>query len=161
MLASKKKMSNNGLSTVLVSVAGDESDEEAVTLACELIHSQRGKLYILYVIEVERGLPLDAEIASATVKGEEVLKRFQKMASGHKFETHAELLQSRRAGLAVVQEAVDKEVDAIVLGIPYRELYGSFSLGETVPYVLNNAPCRVILWRDLIPDGPLNNGQWR
>ena len=149
------------MSAVLVAVGGENSDEDAVNLACELLHPQKGQLYILYVIEVERGLPLDAEVATGTVKGEEVLKRFQLVADAHKFETTAELLQSRRAGLAVVQEAVDKRVDAIVLGVPYREIYGSPSLGDTAPYVLNNAPCRVILWRDLIPEAPFTNGQWR
>ena len=57
-----------------------------------------------------------------------------------------------------VQEAVDKSVDAIVLGLPYREVYGSFSMGETAPYVLRNAPCKVILWRSSLSSYTSNNG---
>ena len=119
-----------------------------------MLAQQRGNLYIVYVIEVDRGLPIDAEIVPATAKGEEVLKEMEGVAREYRCVTQAELLQSRKAGLAVVQEAVDKEVDAIVLGTADRERYGSFSLGDTVPYVLKNAPCKVILWRDTITQGP-------
>ena len=145
----------NGLSSVLVAVAGQGSDDDTVRLACELLSSHKGNLYVVYVIEVERSLPVDTEIAPATAVGEEVLKRMEGAASPYRFQTQAELLQARRAGLAIVQEAVDKQVDAIVLGMPYKRVYGSFSLGETVPYVLRNAPCRVILSRGSMPASPV------
>ena len=136
------------LSSALVAVRGDRCDDDVVQLACELLKSSKGMLYILHVIEVERGLPVDAEIDLATARGEEVLKHLEEVAGHYKCKTKAELIQARHAGSGVVQEAVDKGVDSIVLGLPFRERYGSFSLGETVPYVLKNAPCRVILWRD-------------
>lgn len=157
-MASIRKLKTDNLSSVLVAVGGQSSDDDAVKLACSLLHPQRSSLFIVYVIEVERGLPVDAEIAPATAKGEEVLTHMEELAKPYKCTTQAELLQSRKAGLAVVQEAVDKRVDAIVLGLPYMETYGSFSMGETVPYVLENAPCRVILWRDSIPEVPYHNG---
>ena len=136
------------VSSALVAVCGDRCDDEAVQLACELLKSSKGMLYILHVIEVERGLPVDAEIDLATARGEEVLNHLEQVAARYKCRTKAELIQARHAGSGVVQEAVDKRVDSIVLGLPFRERYGSFSLGETVPYVLRNAPCNVILWRD-------------
>ena len=139
------------MSSVLVTVRGEQCDDEVVKLACELLASKRGRVHILYVIEVERGLPVDAEIAPATAKGDEVLKHLEEVAKHYKCRTEAELVQARQAGAAVIQEAVDKSVDTIVMGIPFREVYGSFSLGETVPYVLKNAPCRVIVWRDPRP----------
>ena len=157
-MPSTRKQRNNGLSSILVAVVGEASDDDTVRLACELLNHQEGNLHIVYVIEVERSLPLDAEILPATAKGEEVLKHMEEVAKPYKCKTQAELLQSRRAGLAVVQEAVDGNVDAIVLGISYNEEYGSFSLGETAPYVLKNAPCRVILWRDMISANPSSNG---
>ena len=138
------------VSSALVSVTGEPSDDEVVGLACDLLNSNKSKLYLLYVIEVERGLPIDAEIAPATAKGEEVLNHLEQLARRHKFRPEAELVQARRAGLAVVKEAVDKNVDVIVLGSGYRQPYGSFSLGDTIPYVLKNAPCRVVVWRDSV-----------
>ena len=146
------------LSSALVAVRGDKCDDEAVQLACELLKSSKGMLYILYVIEVERGLPVDAEIDLATARGEEVLSHLELVAGRYKCRTKAELIQARHAGSGVVQEAVEKAVDSIVLGLPYRERYGSFSMGKTIPYVLKNAPCRVILWRDPMWEAS-SNGQ--
>lgn len=131
-----------------MAVTGDSADVPAVRLACEMLNKQDGRLYLLYVIVVERGVPLDAEIAPATAKGEDVLRHVEEVARAYKCEMAAELLQSRQSGPAIVQEAVAKEVGAIILGIPYSEKYGSFSMGESAPYVLENAPCRVVLWRD-------------
>ena len=135
-------------SSVLVAVRGERSDDEVVSLACELLNSHKGMLHILYVIEVERGFPVDAEIAPATAKGEEVLKHMEHVAKTYKCKAEAELVQARQAGSAVVREAVEKKVDVIVIGVPYRKHYGSYSLGETIPYVLENAPCGVVVWRD-------------
>jgi nucleotide-binding universal stress UspA family protein len=158
-VAGRKKKRNTLLSSALVAVSGHSSDDHVVKLACELLDPQKAELYIVYVIEVERGLPVDAEIAPATARAEQVLKQMESVSRDYKFETQAELLQSRQAGLAVVQEAADKGVDAIVLGLPYKEVFGTFSLGDTVPYVLKHAPCQVILWRDMIPVSPSSNHQ--
>ena len=138
----------SALSSVLVSVAGNDSDEEAVKMACGLLNGNKGRLHILYIIEVERTLPIDAEIPVATAKGDAVLRRMEEVAKPFKLDPQAELLQSRQAGYAVVQEAVNKDVDAIVMAVPYQTKYGEFSLGTTIPYVFEHAPCQVILWRD-------------
>ena len=154
-----KTEKREGLSSILVAVSGEPSDENAVRLSCRLLNPQKGELHILYVIEVERALPLDAEVAPATAKGEEVLRDMEQVVHPYRHTIQAELLQSREAGSAVVQEAVDRQVDAIVLGIPYKSVYGSFTMGTTAPYILKNAPCQVILWRDLIPGNPVGDGR--
>ena len=38
--------------------------------------------------------------------------------------------------------------DLIVMGLPYKRRFGEFNLGKTVPYVLKNANCRVMLFRE-------------
>ena len=94
-----------------------------------------------------------------TANHEEVLKEMEEVAKPYRCAIKAELLQSRKAGLAVVQEAVGKRVDAVVLGATYRHEFGSFSMGDTVPYVLKNAPCKVLLWRDAVPHSQAINGR--
>ena len=146
-------------SSILVPVTGESSDENVVRLACELLGGQKGQLHILYVIEVERGLPLDVEIIPATAKGEEVLKHMEEVAKTYKCKTEAELVQARQSASAVVQQAVEKDVDTVIVGTPYTERYGSFSLGATIPYVVKNAPCRVIVWRDSAWNASTNGNQ--
>ena len=136
------------VSSVLVPVSGDSCDEEMVRLACDLLESSRSMIHILYVIEVERGFPVDAEVTPAAAEGEQVLKDMESVARNYKCQMEAKLVQARKAGTAVVQEAVDKGVDAIVVGTSYKRPFGSYSLGESIPYILKNAPCRVIVSRD-------------
>ena len=56
------------------------------------------------------------------------------------------LLQSRKAGPALIQEAVDKQVQALILGLMGQN--ETSLLGATIPYVLGNATCDVILWHN-------------
>ena len=71
----------------------------------------------------------------------------EKLGKKYQGDIEAEILQARDAGPAVVQEAVQREVDAIVVGLHYKRRYGAFSLGKTIPYILKNSPCPVLLWR--------------
>jgi nucleotide-binding universal stress UspA family protein len=144
----RRRSRDSKAASILAPVTGDSSDDQVIALACDLLGSGKGKLYIVYVIEVERAFPIDAEISPAIAKGEEVLTHVEQVARRHKREPDAELVQARHAGSAVVQEATGRDVGTIVIGCPYRERFGSFSLGDTIPYVLENAPCAVIVWRD-------------
>ena len=134
--------------SVLVPVTGEPSDDDLVRMACELVVPRRGTLHMLYVIEIERGFPVDVEIGPATAKGEQVLSYMEELARTFKCKAEAELVQARQAGSAVVREAVDRKVDTVILSVPNRQGQADFSIGQTVPYVLKNAPCRVIVWRD-------------
>ena len=61
-------------------------------------------------------------------------------------EIDTDILQAREAGLAIVDEAVERGINLILMGVTYGTRFGQFSLGNVVPYVLKNAPCRVILY---------------
>jgi nucleotide-binding universal stress UspA family protein len=136
--------------SVLVPVHGAKADDDAVKLACSVARKAKGKIYVIYVIQVKRTLPLDAEIEPELRKGEEVLERAERAAEEMDYEVETELLQAREVGPAVVDEAVERGVDLILLGINYKKRFGEFSLGNVTPYILKNAPCRVILAREPI-----------
>ena len=139
--------------SILITVKGHQADDEAVLLACSLARGAKAKLYALYIIEVRRTLPLDAEIAGETAKGEEVLQRIERLCEEQKCPVEAEILQAREVGPAVVQEAMERDVELLVIGMPYKKRFGSFSLGNTVPHILKNAPCRVLIWREKMVNG--------
>ena len=135
--------------SILVAVGGLDSDMEAVRLAGNMLRASRGnRMHIIYVIEIERTLPIDAEIPPATAKGDAVLREMEMLAESMRINAQAELVQAREVGYAVVQESVDRKVDAILMAVPHNHRYGRFTMGRAVPYVFENAPCRVILWRD-------------
>ena len=147
-MALPRRTNNSRMSSVLVPVGLGGSDADAVGLACELLGNKKGQLYIVYTIEVERAMPVDAEMPDDFARGEDLLRRMELVARPFGCQTQADILQSRRAGLAAVQEAYDKQVDAIVLGMACQEPYGDYSLDEAAKYILRNAPCNVILWRE-------------
>lgn len=134
----------------LVPLNGEKIDENTLRLACTLARSEKGKVYAIHVIQVKRALPLDAEIEPETEKGEEVLKRAERIGDEMDCEVLTELLQAREVGPAIVDEAVERVIDLIIMAIPYKKPFGEFDLGSTVPYVLKNAPCRVLIWREAI-----------
>ncbi len=131
---------------ILVSVSGTDADEEAIKLACWLAKKNKGKICAVYVITVKRSLPLDAEIESEIQEAEGILNRMESVAEEQNYEVETDLLQAREAGSSIVEEAVERKVDLILMGVKYKRRFGQFSLGDTVPYVLKNAPCHVILY---------------
>jgi nucleotide-binding universal stress UspA family protein len=135
---------------ILVPVTGTEVDEEAMRLACRLGKKDKAKVWVVYVITIKRSLPLEAEIESESKKAEDILNRAEKIAEEEDSEVETDVLQAREAGPAIVDDAVERGVDLILMGIPYKRRFGQFSLGTVVPYALTNAPCRIMLYREHI-----------
>ena len=131
---------------ILVPVTGTQADDEATRLACRLTKKNKGKIWAVYVITIKRSLPLDAEIEPEIRKAEGILDHIASVAEEEDYEVETDLLQSREAGPTIVDEAVEREADLILMGVIYKRRFGQFSLGSVVPYVLKNAPCRVILY---------------
>lgn len=135
--------------SILVPVAGREADDEAVQLACKLAKKAKSKIWAVYVITIERTLPLEAEIETEVQRAEGILDHIGQVAEQEGYEVQTDVLQSRDAGPAIVDEAVERGADLIVMGIRQKRHYGQFSLGDVVPYVLKNAPCRVVVYQEV------------
>jgi len=135
---------------ILVPVIGTEADDEAIKLACRLAKRDKGKIWAVYVVTLKRTLPLDAEVEPEIKQAEEILDHAESIAEEQDYEIETDLLQAREAGPTIIDEAVERGVDLILIGIKYKTRFGQFSLGSVVPYVLKNAPCRVILYHQYI-----------
>ena len=134
---------------ILVPVIGTETDEEAIKLACRLDKKDKGKIWAGYVSTVKRSLPVEAEIEYESKKAEGILDHMENAAEEQDYEVETDVLQAREAGPAIIDEAVERGIDLILMGVTYKRRFGQFSLGNVVPYVLKNAPCRVILYHEL------------
>ena len=132
---------------ILVPVDGSEADREAIELACRLGKATKGKVTALYVIQVKRSLPLDATLDTEIRKAETILSRAERIADEQDYNVDTDLIQAREIGPAIVDEAIEKGINFILIGMSYRKYFGSFDLGNVVPYVLKNAPCHVLLLR--------------
>jgi len=81
-----------------------------------------------------------------------VLDLAEGIAERYKVKLSGDLLQAREVAAALVDEAIELGADAILVGLPYRKRFGGdFALGTTIPYILQNAPCQVIVVREPVP----------
>jgi nucleotide-binding universal stress UspA family protein len=131
---------------ILVPVGGTPADDEAMRLACRLAKKNKSQIHAVYVITVKRTLPLEAEITPDVKKAEDILDHIELVAEEEECEVDTDLLQAREVAPAIVDEAVEREINLILMGVPYKTHFGQFSMGNVIPYVLKNAPCRVILY---------------
>ena len=147
--------SRSSFRRVLVPVSGGRSDEQAVRLACSLIE-KKGTVYLFNVLEVARHLPLDAPPQADVERSDALLERMERVGHSEKRNVETEAVQAREAGPTVVNEAIERSVDAIVMGVDYSEARGEFELDPAVNYVLRRAHCQVWLSRGPAPDELLN-----
>jgi nucleotide-binding universal stress UspA family protein len=132
---------------ILVPVSGTDADAQTIKLACRLAKKDKGKVWAVSVVTIKRALPLDAEIDSEIKKAEEILDKVEDAAAEEDYEVETDVLQAREVGPAIVDEAVERGMSLILMGISYKQRFGQFSLGDAVPYVLKNSPCPVILYQ--------------
>jgi len=111
--------------------------------ACQIVRRDKAKLLLLHVIEIQRALPLNSESMSASERAEKILEQTEQIATKLGVVAETDLLQARLAGPALVDAAIERGVDLVVMGLPYRRKPDQFYLGATTMYVLSHAPCRV------------------
>lgn len=143
----KTKDASIELKSFLVPVDGSAASLKAVEFACSLAKRNKGKVHVVHVIEVKRALPLDAELVSEAARGEQILDEAERVAKRLDFEIDGDLLQAREAGHAIIDEAIERGAEAIVIGVSYRRPFGEFEMGRVPAHVLKGAQCEVIILR--------------
>ena len=133
----------------LVPIDKSPASQHGLELACRLAGATKGgRVHVVYVVEVNRRLPIDADLPQATEEGEHAIADAEGAVRKHKIICDGEILQARDTGHAIVDEAVELGVDSIVLGVMRREQEGGpLDLGKTADYVLRHAPCDVVVVR--------------
>ena len=155
---------------VLVPFDRSPEAQRGLDLALHLARIDRRKSALLpvYVVEVERAFPLDADLPRVSAHGETCLAHAEAAAKHARVRCEPLLLQARSAGPAVVQTAHEQHADLIVLGVSHADSIHSsgpqtaldrragtaIDLGPTADYVLSHAPCEVIVVREAPHERP-------
>ena len=132
---------------VLVALAGTSADPDMLRLVASIAKPAKAEVIGIHVIEVRWNLPLDAVLEPELDRGEELLASAKKVASQAGFDLDTELLQARDAAAAIVDTAVERKVDLVIVATPYRKRMGRVYAGKTVENVFLNAPCAVLAYR--------------
>ena len=140
----------------VVALNGGPSDARIVRLVAAQAARTKAELIAVHVVEIDWTLPLDADIAGRSEEVQQVLDTAEAIAESFKQQLEPVLLQARDVAAAIVDEATERGVDLLVLGLPYRKRFGGeFAIGRTIPYVLQNAPCAVWVVREpMIEESP-------
>ena len=131
----------------LVPCDGSLASYEALAFACAQAQRNKGRVFVVHVIEVKRTLPLDADMTNEAQRGEEILTEAERIGSAAGIRIDGELLQAREAGHAIVDEAIERGIEVIVIGTEYTRPFGDYQLGRTVQFVMKQAPCQVWIYR--------------
>src|SRR5437773_5093417 len=137
----------------VIALNGGPSDGRIVRLVADQARVIKAELIAVHVLEIDWTLPLDAEIAGDSDEVQRVLDSAEAVAEEYKVRLEPVLLQARDVGAAIVDEAVERGADLLVVGLPYRKRFGGeFAIGRTIPYILQNASSAVWVVRDPISE---------
>lgn len=141
----------NPVRHIVLGVNGGPTDPLVVKLGCQLAREGKASLTAVHVVEVDWSHDLAEDLSSGNEAAAAVLDRAEAIAEKLQVPLATALLQARDVGAALVDEATEEQGDLMVMGLPYRKKFGGdFTLGRTVPYVLQNAPFGVIIAREPI-----------
>jgi nucleotide-binding universal stress UspA family protein len=137
----------------VLALNGGPNDARIVRLAAEHAARTKAELIAVHVVEIDWTVPLDSDIAGRSEEVQRVLDTAEAVAEESRVRLEPVLLQARNVGAAIVDEAVERAADLLIVGLPYRTRFGGeFAIGRTVPYVLQNAPSAVWVVRDPISE---------
>ncbi len=134
---------------ILVPIVGSRITDEMMVLACQLATEKRSSIDGLYVIEVPLNLPLDARLVEEREKAGRVLAAAGFIAEQFKVKFTPIVITSRQAGRSIVEEAAARCSEVVILGSVKKRRIADRVFGRTVDYVLQHAPCEVIV--NLVP----------
>ena len=97
-----------GIGRILIPVTGQKTDKDVMELASKIIDPDNGRIYALYVIEVSREFPVDADLPNETAIGEKILNQVEEFFQNLKIPVTAEFLQARDLGPAVLKEVEER-----------------------------------------------------
>jgi APA family basic amino acid/polyamine antiporter len=144
---------------LLVPVRDSRVSEEMMVLACQLATERKASIDVLYVIEVPINLPIDASLREEHERARQVLERAGHAADQFKIKTTPVIVTARSAGRAIVEEAIARRSEVIILGSQGKRRIADKVFGRTIDYVLDHLPCEAII--NVIPRELLSGGAAR
>jgi basic amino acid/polyamine antiporter, APA family len=132
--------------TIVVPVVRSPETEEALVAAARLAAERRANIVAVTVIEVPLALSLDAELTEEEAAADELLDEARAFLEAYGVRVLTRILRARRAGPAIVEEAVRRNAELVVVGAPRRRIRRRGALfGTTVDQILRASPIRVLV----------------
>jgi APA family basic amino acid/polyamine antiporter len=131
--------------SLLVPVVGGRESAEAMNVAARLAAERGARIAALNVIRVPLDRPLDADLPEEEERADEVLDAARAIGDSYGVDVVTRVVRARSPGRAIVDEAMRRGSEIVVMGAPRRPPRRSTIFGETVDFVLKHAPCRTMV----------------
>ena len=133
------------LSRILVPMKIGLIGEEMLATAVKLAQERGSAVEALHVVRVPLDQSLEAELVGEEQRAAESLAEARLLGEEHGVQVIGETVRARSIGEAIVEEARRSDADLIVLGSAARWRRQSRFFSPTVEYVLQKAPCEVLV----------------
>ena len=132
---------------LLVPVLPGQASDDALDVAATLATERGAQIVAVNVIEIPLELPLGSVVPELVAVADGELDEARAIGDSYGVNVIPRLLRARSAGQAIVEEAVRRDTEIIVIGAPRKDIgrRKRAVFGTTVDYVLKNAPCRVMV----------------
>ncbi len=100
---------------ILVPTDGSQSSEEIIGFICSIQKVVNSNISVVFVIEVPRNMPLDANLPDKTAQADEVLKRVMQIAANYQSQVNTSIIYARSAEEAIISTAQDLKCDVIAI----------------------------------------------
>jgi APA family basic amino acid/polyamine antiporter len=134
--------------SILVPIAPGYASDEAMDFACRLAAERRASIVAFTAIQVPLDMPLDAELPDDVHEANEQLDEARAIGESYGVRVVGRIARTRNIGRAIVDEAVRRESEIIVMAGPRRvqlQRGRRQIFGDAVDFVLRHAPCRVMV----------------
>jgi basic amino acid/polyamine antiporter, APA family len=127
---------------VLVVLDAQRYMPAVVATAAKVAARRKRGIHILVPIVVPASSPIGAAMPELELAAQALVEQ-AKLQAGRRVTGHWEKVRAGGAGRMIIDEALEIQAKAIVMGLPARG--GASVFGKTVEAVLAERPCRVIL----------------
>ena len=132
---------------LLVPIVSGQATDDAFDVAASLAAERGAQIAAVHVLEVPLDLPLSAELPDRVALADQELDEARRIGESYGVSVIPRLVRGRSAGTAIVEEARRRGSEIIVVGSNRKDAgrSGRAVFGDTVDYVLKQAPCRVMV----------------
>ena len=131
--------------TIVLHITDAPVADEMTATALRLAGERGARVIALYPIVASAATGTAARDLEAERRAERQVDEAEALGVQYGVPVVGRIVRTRNAGRAIVEEAAGRGSEIIVLGAPGRSAHSSRLFGDTVDYVLRNAPCRVMV----------------
>lgn len=146
-MAGKQSCPIPGLKNILVAIDGSKYSDAALKEAISISRACFSKLYVLSVVEVNPEYEALAPRLVEKAEGEtrRLLESAKKKVQKEGLECETVVHQGDDPAQQIVEEAVKKKINMIVMGIHGRRGLKKLMMGSVTAKVLAHTPCSVLV----------------